>query len=183
MPEHHLVWIVCTAVMQALPFWYTQHVSSIQPVPASAHHTERLSLIGAVEPSLAQLKPHVLQQPPACTSPPPTSTSLPAQATIVLPPSGPVQELPLPAKAPSDMNLFEISDASAPTAPVWRFLPTLMSTAPQDRAWSARLAVTLFCCDSRHNPATSFGLACRLGRSASLSIAINACTTTPRQLE
>ena len=95
-----------------LPSSHTQRAASIQPVPACTHHTETLSLIGTVEANLAQLKQHVLLQPPACTSPP-TSTSLPAQATIVLPPSGPVQELPLPAKAPSDMNLFELGDANA----------------------------------------------------------------------
>jgi hypothetical protein len=102
--------------MQALPSWpsswHTQRGASIQPVPASTHQAETLYLIGAVEPSHARLKQHVFLQPSACTSPP-TSTSLPAQATIVLPPSSPAQELLLPAKVPSDMNLFELSHASA----------------------------------------------------------------------
>jgi hypothetical protein len=63
-----------------LPSWH-----SIQPVLTCTHLAETLSLIGAVEASLAQLEQHVLLQPPAFTSPY-TSTSLPAQATIVLPP-------------------------------------------------------------------------------------------------
>jgi hypothetical protein len=114
----------CTHCAPGLP-GTTQRAASIQPVLATTHHAETLSLIGAVEANPVQLKQHVLLQSPASTSPS-TSPSLPAQATIVLPPSCLRKSfLSQPRRLPTRICLNSATPvpATSPTAPVWCCLP------------------------------------------------------------
>ncbi len=115
LPEHHLVWIECTAVIHALPFWPSSwHNPACCLHPTSRQHAPPRDAFSdwrcGGQPCTAQ------------TARPTPALSLhqPIYQHITPSPSNnctvsfmPVQELPLPAKVPSDVNLFELRDASA----------------------------------------------------------------------